>query len=80
MCDRICKICGGDDGVAKIAETMGFRPDVAFVKIRRLEKAISDIAPWLSASLSDGTPCQEYIKACEQIFNLDPNCKGQGYE
>jgi len=71
MCDRICKTCGGDDEVAKIAERMGFRPDIAFVRIKKLEKAIHNIAPWLSASLSDGTPCQEYITACNQIFELD---------
>lgn len=42
--------------------------------IEGLEKAISDIAPWLSASLSDDNvkhPCEEYIQACEQIFKLD---------
>ncbi len=37
MCDRICKVCGGDDAVATIAEAMGFRPDVAFMNIRKLE-------------------------------------------
>ena len=40
MCDRICKICGGDDAVAKIAEAMGYRPDVAFVRVRKLEQFI----------------------------------------
>lgn len=40
MCDRVCKTCGGDDAVAKIAEAMGFRPDVAFVRIRHLEQFI----------------------------------------
>ena len=41
MCERICKICGGDDEVAKIGERMGFRPDVAFARIRKLEAAIA---------------------------------------
>ena len=40
MCERICKTCGGDNEVAKIAEAMGFRPDVAFVRINTLEQFI----------------------------------------
>lgn len=43
MCDRICKTCGGDDAVAKIAEAMGFRPDIAFVRIKELESELADI-------------------------------------
>jgi len=34
------------------------------------QAAITAIAPWLSASLSDDC-CQEYIEACEAIFKLD---------
>lgn len=41
MCDRICKTCGGDDAVAKIAEKMGFRPDIAFVRIKKLEPELA---------------------------------------
>lgn len=37
--------------------------------------AIQGIAPWLSASLSDPEsttePCQEYIDACQAIFEAD---------
>ena len=40
MCDRICKTCGGDDAVAKIAEAMGFRPDVAFLKVMKISEAL----------------------------------------
>lgn len=43
MCDRICKTCGGDDVVAKIGEAMGFRPDIAFRRIRNLEDALSEL-------------------------------------
>lgn len=43
MCERICKTCGGDDAVAKIAERMGFRPDIAFARIKELEKALGDL-------------------------------------
>jgi hypothetical protein len=40
MCERICKICGGDNDVANIANKMGFRPDVAFLRVCRLEEFI----------------------------------------
>ena len=40
MCDKICKICGGDNEVAKIANYLGFRPDAAFARIKRLEQFI----------------------------------------
>lgn len=33
-------------------------------------KAIAEIAPWLSASLSDDS-CENYQNACEEIFKLD---------
>lgn len=41
--------------------------------IQRLQKAITDIAPWLSASLEGHEHDGEnvYGKACEQIFMLD---------
>jgi len=41
--------------------------------IQALEKAIKNIAPWLSASLSDEkhSPCKEYITACNAIFDAD---------
>jgi len=32
-------------------------------------EAISNIAPWLSASLTDDS-CAEYRSACESIFKL----------
>lgn len=35
-----------------------------------MSKAISDIAPWLSASLN-GEECDEYRRACELIFKID---------
>jgi Mn-dependent DtxR family transcriptional regulator len=40
MCDRICKTCGGDDEVARIAERMNFRPDIAFARVKKLERLI----------------------------------------
>lgn len=40
MCERICKTCGGDDELAKIAERMGFRPDIAFVTVRKYENLL----------------------------------------
>jgi len=41
-------------------------------RYKQMEKAIKDIAPWLSASMSNGTYCcKEYILACEAIFELD---------
>ena len=40
MCERICKLCGGDDEIAKIGEALGFRPDIAFMRIRKLEQFI----------------------------------------
>ncbi len=35
------------------------------------KRAIHEIAPWISASLNEGTPCQEYQDACDSIFKLD---------
>ena len=43
MCDEVCKICGGDDYIAKIARAMGHRPDIAFVRIKRLENVLTEI-------------------------------------
>lgn len=43
MCERICKTCGGDDEIAKIAEAMGHRPDIAFAKMRRMRMAIETL-------------------------------------
>lgn len=40
MCEKVCKFCGGDNVVAKIANKMGFRPDVAFLRIKKLEQFI----------------------------------------
>ena len=38
-----------------------------------MKKTIHDIAPWLSASLSDPgcAPCKEYTDACNAIFEID---------
>lgn len=55
MCDRICKTCGGDDQVAKIAEKMGFRPDIAFVRIKRLESLVRAV----SCTDYDGIMCHD---------------------
>lgn len=35
--NSICPICGGDQVVGNIAKRMGYRPDVAFARVRRLE-------------------------------------------
>jgi hypothetical protein len=37
-----CPYCHGDKQVAKIAKAMGFRPDIAFMRIRRLELGIAE--------------------------------------
>lgn len=65
-----CKYCGGDDITGLIAQRMAFRPDVSFLRIKHLEEAIRNIAPWLSASLNNNS-CQEYIDDCNRIFDLD---------
>lgn len=36
-----------------------------------LVEAINKIAPWLSASITYGDPCREYVAACNKIFELD---------
>ena len=48
MCD--CPYCHGDKAVAKIAKAMGFRPDVAFLRIKILEAAIKNALERLSLS------------------------------
>ena len=53
MCDRICKTCGGDDAVAKIAERMGFRPDVAFLHIKELVYVVNALLEYIDAIPSD---------------------------
>lgn len=35
-----CDTCGNDVEVAKIAKLMGFRPDIAFLRIKTLENFI----------------------------------------
>lgn len=40
-------------------------------ELAECQAAISGIAPWLSASLNEGSPCQEYIAACEAVFAAD---------
>ena len=44
-------------------------------RLRRInfeqEQAIRNITPWLSASLTSGVPCEEYIDACNKLFELD---------
>ena len=37
-----CKYCHGDQEVAEIAQKMGFRPDVAFMRIKELESAMQE--------------------------------------
>ncbi len=36
-----CCYCHGDQAVGKIAKAMGFRPDIAFSRINKLEGAIA---------------------------------------
>lgn len=42
MCEEICKTCGADDATAMIARKMGFRPNIAFTKIKELEAKINE--------------------------------------
>ena len=37
-----CPICHGNRQIAKIAQKMGYRPDIAFIRVRELEKAIKE--------------------------------------
>lgn len=37
-----CEYCHGDQRVAKIAKRMGYRPDVAFIRIKELEEAMRE--------------------------------------
>jgi hypothetical protein len=41
-----------------------------FVRIKDLENAIGEIAPWLSSSL-DEKCCEGYKSACDEIFKLN---------
>jgi hypothetical protein len=43
------------------------KADIAVV-LAQLSRAISDIAPWLSASLESMTTCDAYVLACDQVF------------
>lgn len=43
-------------------------------EVAELREAISDIAPWISASLTDKS-CKEYYDACNRIFSLDQKAK-----
>ena len=62
MCDRVCKLCGGDNEVAKIAEAMGFRSDVAFLRIRELEQFIRNGVELGYISVPDkGDPARKTI-------------------
>lgn len=36
-----CPICGGDRIVGEIAQRLGYRPDVAFAKLRNAEEELS---------------------------------------
>ena len=51
MCDEICKTCGGDDATAKIARKMGFRPDVAFLEIKKLEARVKELEDYSERQL-----------------------------
>ena len=44
-----CKICNGDPIIADIAQRMGYRPDVAFAKIRRLEDRLFKLGAMMEA-------------------------------
>ena len=37
-----CETCGNDPVVASIAKLMGFRPDVAFLRIKELERFVKN--------------------------------------
>lgn len=46
--------------------------ETPYDRILRMQQAIDNIAPWLSASLSEQPDaCKEYKKACYDIFALD---------
>jgi len=38
-----CQYCHGDPAMAKIAQRMGYRPDVAFARVQQAETALRDI-------------------------------------
>lgn len=40
-------------------------------RIQQMQVAINNIAPWLSAALSERECCDEFKDACDAIFNLD---------
>ena len=54
--------------------------ETPYDRIERMQKAINNIAPWLSASLSDpNINCgPDYTQACNDIFNLDSSFKIEG--
>lgn len=43
---EVCPICNGDIATGKIAQRLGFRPDVAFAKVSQLEKELSELKAW----------------------------------
>ena len=46
--------------------------ETPYERIQRMQQAINDIEPWLSASLSQyPDACTEYKRACYDIFALD---------
>jgi hypothetical protein len=51
--------------------------EAAADEIEKLRAAVSGIAPWLSASLSEDPykNCTEYVAACEAVFECDPEIK-----
>jgi hypothetical protein len=53
-------VCVGDH----VAETLA---QEAADKLKQYEKALVDIAPWISASMDDGC-CQKYLDACNAIL------------
>ena len=64
-----CPICGGDMEVGNMAKRMGYRPDAAFARANRMQLAIDQIAPWLSASLEENV-CKEYEEAVNEVLEL----------
>ena len=55
-----CPYCHGDKDTAEIAMQMGFRPDVSFVRIRKLERGIMEAKMHLATNYdADGNSMVE---------------------
>lgn len=66
-----CLFCGGDPEVAKIAQSFGLRPDVAFAKVNRLEKALAEIRDeYLLPNKTEQLSVNFYLNKCNTMFDI----------